>query len=170
MSIPPPPQGGHPPFGPQGQVPYGQPVRPGPGPVPPPASASPYGYPYPAQAPQPMAPPPRRGRNPSTVIGIICLVLGLGFLATMLLLGRGGEAARVGRDAKVGECLEHRGTRGDPVLFVIDCGDEKADFRLVERLSSVGSDGKCRAGLTRYEESRNGRVVMTLCLAPPDAK
>ncbi|NBE55050.1 LppU/SCO3897 family protein [Streptomyces boluensis] len=164
MSIPPPPQGGQPPLGPPGQLPYGQPYS---GQAPP--QASPYGYPYPGPAPHPAPPPQRRRTNPSTVIGIVCLVLGIAFTGTMLLIGGDGEPTRVGRQADVGECLENRGTRGEPSLFVIDCDADKAEYRLVERLSDPGSDGKCPAGVTRYEESRNGRVTMTLCLAPADS-
>ncbi|MFI8927215.1 hypothetical protein ACIG3E_05940 [Streptomyces sp. NPDC053474] len=165
----PPPQGQNP-FA-QGQQPYGQPPQ-GPG-APQHPGAAPYGQtpppPYPQHpgapqqgmpfyqgGPDPVA--PRKSKKKFIFIGV----------AVVAVLGLGGAAILAGQDeasaAEVGDCMSigKPESSTDPDLKIVDCGDKKAKYKVMEKKDS----GTCDR--TKYAEYREtgGGDDFTLCLKP----
>lgn len=63
-----------------------------------------------------------------------------------------------------GDCALNKGSHDKPVIEMIDCGDAKAEYKVAAR----NPDRPCPAAYSQYEQTRNGRVVLTLCLARID--
>lgn len=108
----------------------------------------------------PTGPNPRQWLRPVIALAVVA-ALGTVFW----LLSDGKEPARTAREAKVGDCLENRGTHAKPVLFTVNCADAKADYKI---RFTPGPRGECPAEFTQYEE-RGGRLGdTTLCLTRVD--
>ncbi|MEU1074554.1 MULTISPECIES: hypothetical protein [unclassified Streptomyces] len=145
------PQGAAPYGQPQGGAPYGQPGQPG---VPP--QQSPYfnqdGIPH---APAPV--PPRR-RNIKKIVRIVVIV---GVLSAALAAW---YSSRHDADtAKVGDCMSigNPDSTTNPDLKVVDCGDSKAKFKVVQK-----KDDASGCDTTKYSQytQRGGSKDFTLCL------
>ncbi|MCB5911256.1 LppU/SCO3897 family protein [Streptomyces pinistramenti] len=186
MSAYPPPPDGHAPYGQPGQAPHGPPAPPpygqppqapygqqgappygsqGPSPYGPPPQA-PYGQAGPQQGGFPGAPgfPPPPGKKRGNPVRFSLIAVALLVLAGGGLWALTGNSTpvRTAKEARVGECLENRGTTADPALFVIDCDAAKAEYKIGADSSRID---ECPAGTTRYTE-RQGRIkTVTLCLA-----
>ncbi|MDX2648103.1 hypothetical protein PV341_31945 [Streptomyces sp. PA03-1a] len=147
MSTPPPPPGTNP-YNQQPPAPYGAPA----------------GNPY--SVPGPPAPAPRRR------IGVKGIVRGVVSLVVIGFVVYGGYTTWFGgaATADAGDCL-HAGNAaatgvisvGDPEFEIVDCGDAKAQFKVVDRQS--GTDGTCEDQYQRYTQGGSGRDF-TLCLEP----
>ncbi|MEU4346830.1 hypothetical protein [Streptomyces sp. NPDC023838] len=146
------PQGAAPYGQPQGGAPYGQPGQPG---VPP--QQSPYfnqGGPIP-HAPAPA--PPRR--NIKKIVRIVVAV------SVVIAAAVGWYSSRHDADtAKVGDCMSigNPDSTTNPELKVVDCGDSKAKYKVVEKKNDdiIGCD---RTKYSEYTEKR-GSKRFTLCL------
>ncbi|GGV40520.1 LppU/SCO3897 family protein [Streptomyces spectabilis] len=164
----PPPQGQNP-FG-QGQQPYGQPQGPG---APHPQGAAPYGqtpppYPqHPGGAPQQGVPfyqggpdpvAPRKGKKKFIFIGVAVAVV-IGLAVTAVMAGKDEPSA-----AKVGDCMSigNPANSTDPDLKIVDCGDKKAKYKVMEKKESGACD---RNKYAEYRET-GGSDDFTLCLKP----
>jgi hypothetical protein len=166
---------------PQGSVPYGQP---GPVPYGPPAGYGPAAPEAAAGGPLPHGQPPAYGRPPVQQPGVpmftptgperrpwlrpliavgVLVGVGAGFWGLSALTDDGKPPVKAARDARVGDCLDNRGTHDDPVLFTIACSDAKADYKIV---IDATLQGTCPRELDKYTErgGRQGRT--TLCLQP----
>lgn len=170
----PPPQGPTP----HGPAPYGQPGQPGPtpygppagqgGPVPygsPPGGALPYGQPPFQQQPgvpmfTPTGPARRPWLRPVIALGAV-IVVGSGFWVLNTVLDDGKPPTKVARDARVGDCLENRGTHANPDLYTIACGDAKADYKV---MIDATLRHKCPAEFDEYTERGGTSGETTLCL------
>ncbi|MEU2564199.1 hypothetical protein ABZ626_33450 [Streptomyces longispororuber] len=164
----PPPQGQNP-FA-QGQQPYGQPQGAG---APQHPGAAPYGQtppPYPQHpgapqqgvpfyqgGPDPIA-PPKKSKKKFIIIGV----------AVLGILGLAGAAVVAGQDeaaaAKVGDCMSigNPDSTTDPDLKIVDCGDTKAKYKVVQKKESGSCD---RTKYAEYRETGAGDDF-TLCLRP----
>ncbi|MEU8823771.1 hypothetical protein [Streptomyces sp. NPDC048636] len=60
-----------------------------------------------------------------------------------------------------GDCVQNKGTEGDPDLTKVDCGAATADYKVKE---DWPLDHACEAGLSQYQVTRNGRAQYTLCM------
>lgn len=154
---------------PQGQKPYGQPQ-----------GGNPYGdqapQGYPQQPGQPMAPqqgspylnqggpampPPSASNRPKlkTIKNVALVVIGV------LVIGGGWIASRDdAQAAAVGDCMSlgNAESASDPDLEVIDCGDSKAKYKVVQKKD--GASGGCdRTKYSEYTQSGDGDSF-TLCL------
>ncbi|MEU7641908.1 MULTISPECIES: LppU/SCO3897 family protein [unclassified Streptomyces] len=110
----------------------------------------------------PTGPPRRPWLRPVIALAVVA-TLGTGFWVLSVLTDDGKPPEKVARDARIGDCLENRGTHSEPVLFTIECKDAKADYQIVLR---PGSRGTCPDQYDQYEE-RGGRLGdTTLCLNP----
>ncbi|MDG4858329.1 hypothetical protein P8605_09215 [Streptomyces sp. T-3] len=172
MSYPPqpPPQGPTPygqpgPYGQQsGPAPYGQQPR---GPLPygqPPG----YGRPQWGQQPNrdvfiPTGPVRRPWLRPVIGLGAAMLAVG-GFWVLSVVADDGNPYGKGADDARVGDCVENRGTDSDPALFTIACDDTKAAYKV---LLQENREAACPSGTdSTYTRSRTyGGVTLTLCLA-----
>ncbi|MFH8632292.1 hypothetical protein ACH4CC_20875 [Streptomyces lydicus] len=179
----PPPQGPTP----HGPAPYGQPGQPGqPGPTPygppagqggpvpygsPPGGALPYGQqpaygqpPFQQQPGVPMFTPTGPARRPwlrpLIALGAV-IVVGSGFWVLNTVLDDGKPPTKVARDARVGDCLENRGTHANPDLYTIACGDAKADYKV---MIDATLRHKCPAEFDEYTERGGTSGETTLCL------
>ncbi|WP_431961987.1 LppU/SCO3897 family protein [Actinacidiphila sp. bgisy160] len=147
MATPPPPPGTNP-YSQQPPAPYG------------PQGGNPYSVPGP-----PVPAPARRVSVKAIVRGIAGLVV-IGFVVY------GGYTVWFGgaATADAGDCL-HAGNAaatgvisvGDPEFEIVDCGDTKAQFKVVSRQS--GTDGTCDDPYRTYSQGGAGRDF-TLCLEP----
>ncbi|GGX12209.1 hypothetical protein GCM10010297_37010 [Streptomyces malachitofuscus] len=160
----PPPQGN--PFAQGQQQPYGQPE--GQAPYPPQGG-------FPQQAGQPGFPPPgapvppQQGRKLSfKMIKNIVIVLIVAGVAIGGYIASQDDA----NTAAVGDCM-HRGSTNDndPDLEVVDCGDTKAQYKVMAKIegnfSGLTAQSKCEAeakGFQYVYTETNGSKSFLLCL------
>jgi hypothetical protein len=169
--MPPPPQGGHNPYGQHGysgQPPYGyppqsQPPYPHPGTQGAPGGPQQGGYPG---GPIPHVPPPRPGnRRPGRRLlrplatGVALIICGIWWF-----LGRGSTTGdNAVTAAVVGDCLHNDGTVSSPEMKVVKCGGPTAQFKVEEKYYT---DQDCEnRDYSQYQQTRNGRVTYSLCLS-----
>ncbi|KIZ15369.1 hypothetical protein SNA_27845 [Streptomyces natalensis ATCC 27448] len=88
----------------------------------------------------------------------------LAVFGTVLWLFSDGKAPpRDATYAVAGECVENAGTFHKPVLFIVDCNDSKADYKVE---STPGYKGQCPPDQDRYQQTRKSGIVdTTLCLS-----
>ncbi|MEV5597403.1 hypothetical protein [Streptomyces sp. NPDC052496] len=157
-----------------GQQPvYGQQPMPGPQPAPgqqfPNGQQPPNGQPgwLPPTPPPgtpmftPTGPPRRPWLRPLIAVGILA-VAAAGFWGLTALTDDGKPPSEVAGKAKIGQCLENRGTHDDPVLFTIGCEQDKADYKLEV---NPGPNGKCPPELDEYTERGRHVGYVKLCLS-----
>jgi hypothetical protein len=155
----PPPQGN--PFAQGQQQPYGQPQ----GQAPFPQQAGQPGFPPPG-AP---VPPQPQGRKISfkTIKNIVIVLIVAGVAIGGWIASRDDAAA-----AAVGDCM-HRGSTddNDPDLEVVDCGDAKAQYKVLAKVegnySGLTAQSKCEAEAKDFEyvyTETNGSKSFLLCL------
>ncbi|MEU5520989.1 hypothetical protein ABZ759_09935 [Streptomyces sp. NPDC047860] len=160
----PPPQGN--PFAQGQQQPYGQPQ--GQAPYPPQGG-------FPQQAGQPGFPPPgaplppQQGRKLSfkTIKNIVIVLIVAGVAIGGYITSRDDA-----NTAAVGDCM-HRGSTNDsdPDLEVVDCGDTKAEYKVMAKIegnfSGPTAQSKCDAeakGFQYVYTETNGSKSFLLCL------
>ncbi|RFU86471.1 hypothetical protein DY218_12240 [Streptomyces triticagri] len=143
------PQGGGNPYGQQpqgGGNPYGQ--QPGqPGGVPPQYAGTP-------------APPPAPKRSMKTYLRI-----GIAVVAVIVVAGSWWASRDDAQAAEVGDCMSigNEKSSTNPDLEVVDCGDSKAKYKVVERKD--GSTGSCDLSkYSKYTQSGGKGDSFTLCL------
>ncbi|UGY91050.1 LppU/SCO3897 family protein [Streptomyces gobiensis] len=183
MSAPPPPQGGHNPYGQpggpqpgqpqygypqQGQPPYGQQPYPGqpqygqPGMPPPGGIPQQGGYPAPGA---PVPPPPQPQRNKP---GFRSIMRGIAIVGGVIALGLGWWISRdtvSASEAKAGDCIAQQGESTRSKAEVVDCDDTKAAYKVAERHD--GAHDCDRERYAQYQESRRPTgVKFTLCMTP----
>ncbi|MDI5970543.1 hypothetical protein POF50_014525 [Streptomyces sp. SL13] len=190
MSTPPPPQGPNPYQQPQ-QPPQGgygfpqQPQQPGGYPTPPPQQPGGYPTPPPQQPgfpqqsqpgfPQPgypqggfpqsgyptPAPAPKKRGKLFLRLGILVVVIIVGIVVAVLNTDDS-------QTVKAGDCVQNTGSDSDPTLKQVDCGDAKAQYKVLKKVSGT-SDGQTACenvtGATNdFYETENGSSFV-LCLA-----
>ncbi|MEV5335198.1 LppU/SCO3897 family protein [Streptomyces werraensis] len=155
----PPPQGN--PFAQGQQQPYGQPQ----GQAPFPQQAGQPGFPPPG-AP---VPPQQQGRKISfkTIKNVVIVLIVAGVAIGGFLASRDDA-----NTAAVGDCM-HRGSTddNDPDLEVVDCGDAKAQYKVLAKVegnfSGLTAQSKCEAESKDFEyvyTETNGSKSFLLCL------
>ncbi|AKJ12077.1 hypothetical protein ABB07_19160 [Streptomyces incarnatus] len=156
----PPPQGQNP-FA-QGQQPYGQPQAPYP-----PQGGYPQqpGQPgFPPQGAAPYAPAPQRPkRNVKLYVRIAIVVVGLIAAAGGYLNSHNDDTQKLA----VGDCLTNKGTAKDPNIEQLDCGDAKADYKVLKKDGDTSiATLACQSvqGTTAAIEWREGSDSFVLCL------
>ncbi|GAB2575023.1 hypothetical protein GCM10027168_04930 [Streptomyces capparidis] len=187
MSTPPPPHTGNPYAQPQGGNPFaqsppphpqdgnpyaqGQP-QPQPGPgfqgTPPPSPyfnqggpGGPGGFPPPA--------PQRPRRSKKQIISFLVPAIGLVVAGVSWLAGGFGDTAA--ESAKVGECIQNKGSDSDPDIKIVDCTDSAAQAKVLKKvkdttlgnLSCQSVDGWNGA----YYFQKVGGDSFVLCLGDP---
>ncbi|MEI5098916.1 hypothetical protein RB200_10020 [Streptomyces sp. PmtG] len=165
----PPPQGqnpfaqGQPPAGPpQGGAPYGQPQGAGApyGQTPPPYPQHPgapqQGVPFYQGGPDTVA--PRKSKKKFIFIGVA--VIAIAAIAGGAVLAGQDEASA----AEVGDCMSigNPTNSTDPDLKIVDCGDKKAKYKVMQKKDSGSCD---RRKYAEYRETGGGDDF-TLCLKP----
>ncbi|MFI6768594.1 hypothetical protein [Streptomyces sp. NPDC050355] len=110
----------------------------------------------------PTGPERRPWLRPLIAVGALAAVA-LGFWGLSALTDDGKPPAKVARDAKVGDCLENRGTHTKPVLFTTPCSEAKANYKVVIDASLQGT---CPRELDKYTERGGHQGETTLCLKP----
>ncbi|MFE0106584.1 hypothetical protein [Streptomyces sp. NPDC059009] len=63
--------------------------------------------------------------------------------------------------AEIGDCIQNKGSDGDPDMQIVDCSDKAAEFKVASQL-----EPECKAGQSHYEVTRRGRTTYEMCLAP----
>ncbi|MFC1409230.1 hypothetical protein ACEZCY_10950 [Streptacidiphilus sp. N1-12] len=139
---------------PQQPSPYGAqpqpPQQPGQYPVTPPQMPQPQ--------PQPQAAKRKSGfaRRFGIRIGVLVILAG-GWFAYDQISG-GADTA------KVGDCVQNKGTDSNPDVHVIDCGNAKAQYKVL-KTSSSGKDSDCDSVPgTEVAYTETGRDSLVLCL------
>ncbi|MDQ0942179.1 hypothetical protein [Streptomyces sp. V1I1] len=144
---------GHPdPYAQQPQQPYppqpgyGYPQQPQPG----------YGHPQQQQwgAPPPPAPSRRGGLDTKTILKIIVAVIAVIAFGIFYLLSQ-DDADK----AEAGDCMKNSGSTVTPDLEVVDCGDTKAAYKVVEVHPDTTDRNLCRgkSDLGYFEQTSGGR-------------
>ncbi|MGG7568797.1 LppU/SCO3897 family protein [Streptomyces sirii] len=110
----------------------------------------------------PTGPERRPWLRPLIAVGVLAAI-GVGFWGLSTLTDDSKPSAKDARDAKVGDCLENRGTHADPVLFTIPCSKAKATYKVVIDASLQGT---CPRELDKYTERGGRQGETTLCLKP----
>jgi hypothetical protein len=138
------PQQPHPP-----QPGYGYPQQPQPG----------YGHPQqqPQQqwgAPPPPAPSRRGGLDTKTILKIIVAVIAVIAFGIFYLLSQ-DDADK----AEAGDCMKNSGSTVTPDLEVVDCGDTKAAYKVVEVHPDTTDRNLCqgKSDLGYFEQTSGGR-------------
>ncbi|MFI6941570.1 hypothetical protein ACIBI4_20030 [Streptomyces sp. NPDC050418] len=144
----PPPQGQNP-FA-QGQNPYGQ------APQGDPQQQSPYMN----QGGAPVPPPAPARSNWKKYKNIAIVVVG-----AAVIIGGWIASRDDANTAAVGDCMSiaNEDSKTNVDLEVVDCGDSKAKYKVVEK--NDGAGGTCKPGQAQYTESGDGDSF-SLCLTP----
>lgn len=161
-----PPQQGPGPYpgqpGPYGQQPpQGYPPQPGQG-FPQQQGQPPYGgapqqqmYPPQQQWGAPPAPPARSGG-----MGILKKLKIVGIVIAVIVVAVGYFLSQDDADhAKAGDCLKNNGTQFSPDLQVVECGDAKATYKVVEVIPDTLDSSKCegKSDVGYHEQTAGSR-------------
>ncbi|WP_240136967.1 LppU/SCO3897 family protein [Streptomyces sp. MUM 178J] len=104
----------------------------------------------------PPPPPPSGGRRISikTIFRIVVAVVAvIGFGVFWLLSQNDAE------NAEAGDCMHNNGTTISPDLEIVECGDTKAEFKVVSVHADTTDSSVCdgKADIGYYEQTSGGR-------------
>ncbi|WP_327355360.1 LppU/SCO3897 family protein [Streptomyces sp. NBC_01304] len=91
------------------------------------------------------------------------VVFGGGFWAMGALADDGKPPAEIASKAYVGDCVENRASKSDPVVFTIPCDDAGAEYKV---MAHEYGRYTCPAGTVTYYETGGRKATLTLCLQP----
>lgn len=126
---------------------------------------APFGHVAPQQRPvyTPPPPPPPPRRKPNKVVYFVSLALCLGIAGVAVVSSVSAS------EPKVGDCLAGMEDRFIGGLEIVDCGDAKADYEVVNRQTGNGNPSVCLnhpGGESFREGGKRGRIYWEICAMP----
>ncbi|MGH4029439.1 LppU/SCO3897 family protein [Actinomycetota bacterium Odt1-20B] len=103
----------------------------------------------------------------SPLMKVVVLVIAAAVAGVWWYNSRGNTTEAAKKDpsnvvtAEVGDCLQNKGSDGDPDMQKADCDGKTAEFKVASKF-----EAECKPGQSHYEVTRRGRTQYEMCLTP----